>query len=1339
MSGLKGMSKAQIQEAGRLADEQRLRYQQLQREQPVDSLGDRINAITQNMKDYWSEGTDYGKLLKAYGDVMAPINESLLKGMKMPYKENKEAIQKRERANLPEMRPAGQLTPFTQSMTDPNYRFIAEIGADPLNLAGAPAVGRLAKKGVQATATSLAPKAGQMAGQLLERQGLGPLNVVKDKGGQFVNVEKNLDTLKMGFTNNKTPEELLATGYTPEQIKRFQIDALVNQYVENNITNYVKKQMATPSDPVRLGIEERIKKAQDILTNKLENNLQARRHKLFDAKAAGADPRDIANLERDLNRYEQQIRQEYKDAVEASSHTMRSQDQLPNFVKTRREAGGYPVEGMGTTPKSKHWENLSDVEVRPTTVESFDKYDFEDNDWLNKLDPESVVYHLPGGSSGQRLGFDHMLDVMRAKLSSGELKPEKLSNLSVDNLVQMTGKYDLEAKKAAERQAEETMRANLLMNPHKEYPSGHKWVELPDPLASPENMKTVQDIGCTGKWCTKDEPNAVTYGGHYLDDSSQRLYTLIDSAGRPHVQISTLHENPKDIQEQFHNLSDEAQKRLIKKYTSRNPNWEYGNRNMSEGDLMREMINEGYKPEASIEQIKPVSNDWDSEMAKNFMEVNPKYREELMPYIQDFVKSRKWTDVNDLGNADMYHVDKPEVIKKYGTPYITQKEFDEATPLIYQTPDMKTGGQVKDCGCHANMDAQRLAVWDKAERRGIGGRMAGKAVSLLTHGGDKALPLSLGRATPKTAQEIDRHATRVARQMLGEHVTSGKPKDTANLAGRSFRESERLKGLDYRVEPTGAARESTAYTPRKGDVNVAIPGDQTISDSILRSVGDIQGIDSVQEGGAKYGLGKMDLEDPLFWASSEVPAQLAQNKINRVAGFYDPQRVVGQHLAMGNVANNFAMHLADANMRAIRQSKVKPKNLNLLDEIIASGYEKKNKKTGQVDSITFPNWPGMDNPEEAMLAMRDDPKLRKWFNDRMKVVDDVTKPLGLPSGLDIQWAVTEPKLRNMEINLTGLSAGEMVPNAKLTDTAAHNTYDKGIRGSALGHQEVLTPFQMSFPDAAEHIASTQRPQDFTGTIQKVFPHQIVDDQWLDEISKYRELIKKYTGQKKGGAVRKGGGGFMAKELAKRLAPKVLPIVEREANLANKALAKTPQKILPSKDFNMDDVYSGVLNKDKTPKKFYHGSMDANIKQLEPNRKEPGIWFTRDFQYANDYAKGPDGKIYSANVSVKNPLVVNFNDDMQPIVNGKPLNIDNNVDIVNYAIKNGYDGVHFPDGNFSEADEAIVAFHPHQTKILEDEVKPDINKAKGGRVKEPVSLDAMRLAVLNKQSKDKRYG
>lgn len=382
---------------------------------------------------------------------------------------------------------------------------------------------------------------------------------------------------------------------------------------------------------------------------------------------------------------------------------------------------------------------------------------------------------------------------------------------------------------------------------------------------------------------------------------------------------------------------------------------------------------------------------------------------------------------------------------------------------------------------------------------------------------ERALPLRLPRATPKTKQELASHAERVGRQMLGEHVTSGKKGDTKNLAGRSMKENQRVKELEYELAPTKDIPQSEVYESRIGDINVAFPGDYTLSDVELKTLRG-QPVGSRQQGGSRYGLGKMDQDEPLFWASSEMPAQLAQDKITDVAHLFEPERVMAEHLAMGPVATNFAQHFADANLRAIDYSKLSKKDMDTFDRIIAGGYDKKNPKTGVVETVAFPNWPGIADPQAAYDAMKADPELRKWFNNRMKT-PKVTEATNMPNGLDVQWAITAPELRNMEVNLTGHSVGEMVPSAKLTDTAEHETYSKGIRGKYKGHQGVLTPFQISYPDAAQHISSTQRPQDFTGTIQKVFPHQIVDQQYIDEYGEYkRQLEKILTGKKKGGSV-----------------------------------------------------------------------------------------------------------------------------------------------------------------------------------------------------------------------------
>ena len=398
---------------------------------------------------------------------------------------------------------------------------------------------------------------------------------------------------------------------------------------------------------------------------------------------------------------------------------------------------------------------------------------------------------------------------------------------------------------------------------------------------------------------------------------------------------------------------------------------------------------------------------------------------------------------------------------------------------------------------------------------------------------ERALPLRLPRAMPKSNAEINAHAERVARQMLGEHVTSGKAKDTNNLAGRSLKESKRVKALEYEFAPTKDVPESQVYQPRIGDINVALGGDFTLSDVELKSLMG-EPINSRQEGGSRYGLGHLEDELPLFYASNEVPAQAVQNKVTDLYDLYGPRRIMGHHMAMGPAATNFAQHFADANLKYTDYTKLRAQDMYDFDKIISEGFvtSKKDKKTGETvyKIVDFPNWPGIADPQAAHDAMKENSEMRKWYN-RVMQTPKLTKPLNFPSGQDVRYAITSPDLRDMEVNLTGHGVGELVPNVDLTDTANHNTYRKGIRGLYEGHQEVLSPFAISFPDATQHIITHQRPSDFTGTIQKVFPHQRVDQQFIDEMEQYRKRIKELTGKKKGGAVKKAEGGYLKKPAA----------------------------------------------------------------------------------------------------------------------------------------------------------------------------------------------------------------
>ena len=364
-----------------------------------------------------------------------------------------------------------------------------------------------------------------------------------------------------------------------------------------------------------------------------------------------------------------------------------------------------------------------------------------------------------------------------------------------------------------------------------------------------------------------------------------------------------------------------------------------------------------------------------------------------------------------------------------------------------------------------------------------------------------AIPLNVKRAKPKTPQEITEAADRVARQQMGEHVTSGKKGDTKNLAGRSMKEAKRLQDLQYNLERTKKIQPSPEVTGNVGEVNLAVPGDQTISDFRLLDVNGLP-IESTQEGGARYGWGHIDKDDPLFWASNLGPARNVQKKTDRLSQYFNTDDVMAHHMAMGPQSNNFAMHFADANLRAINNAGVDAKAMDAFNSVIRK---------------QFPDFPGVENPEAAYMAMRADPEMRKFFNGRMKT-PSITEPLGLPNGLDIQWAITEPELRNMEIGLTGHSVGRLKPGVDLTSTAEHGTYSHGIQGEILGHAPELAPLDISFPDASEYVKAVYPSEKFTGTMQMSLPHQKVDEQYLNELNEYYTRLRAIRGFAKGGKV-----------------------------------------------------------------------------------------------------------------------------------------------------------------------------------------------------------------------------
>ena len=257
---------------------------------------------------------------------------------------------------------------------------------------------------------------------------------------------------------------------------------------------------------------------------------------------------------------------------------------------------------------------------------------------------------------------------------------------------------------------------------HKEFPEGYKWMAAPDTVADAKALQYIQDVGCEGGWCTQGENLAKQYGGE-----GNQLYVLHDPSGKAVTQISVeKNQNPYPVSgEAFARLTgaEKAEYREhVMQWRRRNPDVE----ELTDEHTAQALKEAGVQPQPDrIVEIKGKRN-----AAPN---------EEYLPYVQDFVRSGKWSDVGDLQNTGLYR--KSDFIDEFNSdqldstgigeylnineikslrkgkpwkPIDTDPELDIDPNLL---PPMKRGGPV-------NQDAMQMAVWNKAIRKGGGGRMS---------------------------------------------------------------------------------------------------------------------------------------------------------------------------------------------------------------------------------------------------------------------------------------------------------------------------------------------------------------------------------------------------------------------------------------------------------------------------------------------------------------------------------------------------------------------------------------------------------------------------------------
>jgi hypothetical protein len=373
------------------------------------------------------------------------------------------------------------------------------------------------------------------------------------------------------------------------------------------------------------------------------------------------------------------------------------------------------------------------------------------------------------------------------------------------------------------------------------------------------------------------------------------------------------------------------------------------------------------------------------------------------------------------------------------------------------------------------------------------------------------VPAVFERVPPKTKEEIRAIAERMAPQALGQFAPA-KPRGTISVAGKSKKVFDREQNLPVDIRDTKILPPSQDVDMQslRNNVMVGIPGDPSEANKALYGVGSTKLAEGVPLfGGPRYGQGNSKI-----WASEFPAASGLQNLASRASEAYGVP-AVGNYLRMPE-GMHYALHNLDALLAIQQPENLSAKSLAQLNNLIRKGSPKYGK---------FADFAGFEDPDLVLLQSQLNPKLRKHISETL-TKPTYTDKFGLTSGQDVQTAITIPELRNVEPGTSGYTIGRLKPNEALTDSS-HPTYGKDIPGDFIGNMKYPTPYELSFPDtnkfAIEEAAKTPGVQPFN-MFKMSGPRQIIDNQLIDEIKQYEEMMKSLTGKKKGGVIKAAQGG-----------------------------------------------------------------------------------------------------------------------------------------------------------------------------------------------------------------------
>lgn len=397
--------------------------------------------------------------------------------------------------------------------TDPTLRAFytaGDIGSNLVNPAGAT---RTAVRGVEKTGQA-AKMLAEMATRPVERDPFlsgrmgSQRGAVRPPGGSFVQEGFVSADPKTGHPVVKYGDPVAAAVKDNLSNSR---DPVLNQWFDQKITAYLRRDMGSENDPFVKATDE------------------GRKTHIF--------PEGQSTARRDLLKV-------------PPSHI--------EFLRDEREAAGFPAVGFAKTPAGRAMEARSDLGIYSTEIRDLLPFQIPPGQRkLAETDPTMRLYSLydfPFKNEG--MGLELLRNKMLEMRSSGpeysaynqpgkkipeqyRLTDAALEGLSPVQASERVALFDAWKQETRQRMASKALFEDPSLD-KKVLDGGYVMINAPDLEAYPRMREIVQDVGCDGNWCTREEHHALNYGS-----GENRLSILFDSKARPKAQITVTRLEPK--------------------------------------------------------------------------------------------------------------------------------------------------------------------------------------------------------------------------------------------------------------------------------------------------------------------------------------------------------------------------------------------------------------------------------------------------------------------------------------------------------------------------------------------------------------------------------------------------------------------------------------------------------------------------------------------------------------------------------------------------------------------------------------------------------------------------